>query len=1120
MGDRRRAVGLTTVVFVDVEGSTALLQRVGDESGLASIRRQLDTVRARVAAYGGIEVKSLGDGLLVTFASPRQAVSFALASQRALAGSLPRVRFGINTGEAVDLDTDVHGSAVNAAARISGRAAGGEVLVSDVVRQLVGGTAPTIRFSDRGRCRLRGFAERWHLWIAEDNQGEGFAPATIGRVAELTTVADVVASTSAGVGRVVVVEGEAGIGKTQLVREAASRARRAELSLVEVTADEVVRRPGVVAHGLLNATRRSLHGRTRLDELLNARPSSPPGGEDLSYAIVEASVDLVEELARIRPVLLAAEDLHWADDLSLAVLIAFVRRAGVSRFGVVGSLRPSPRPTALDRLLELVHHGLGVHIRLGSLDEVDVHALASAQLGAAPGPRLCERLRATSGNPLYVTELLRSLDDDGLLRVDAGVVDVTQGAMPANLNETLVRRLSWLPSETIELLRLASLLGGAFTLGDLAAITRRPVIDVAAWLREASLAGLIVGDRDRLAFRHDLIRDAVYGYMLPAERRDLHRAAGQALADAGAPTQQIAEQFARGALPGDLEAVRWLERAAGETISVSPASAVALFERAVALAPTNWPGRAALQARAIEPLIRCGGYDDAEAIAKALLASSPRPDVEYAALRGLSWVYGGRGDYVAAIAAWERAAAAPVAPADETRLHRCLAATLSMLIGLTTVDDARRLAEEALAEAVAVDDAPTQCFAHQCLGGFAAFSGHVATSQQHFIDSMALLDTGQVVDAATYLIPDLFHALGLLELDSVDEAGTAADQARQRAEEGGAVGRLPMAYVVAALAGFYAGRWDDALTELEAGLAVIDDTGNLNYMLYYEALLAKIAIHRGDLATAESQLKSGTRRLATRAPLLGVDWLVGTQAEYLAATERVGPALTLAATSWEQLAPARYSAGYRGRGIFLVRLAVGAGRDELADAVTVELEKGARRTPAASAVGAALLCRGLVERDPAPALEAMARYRETPLRPDLAVCCEDAARLLAAAGRRDEAVALLHEAAGIHANLDATADTARVDAALTALGVQRPRRRASRPTFGWDSLTPMETQVSTLVAEGLTNPEIGARLYISRRTVETHLSHVFTKLALGGRTQLAAELSKRTMVSPAAPGRS
>src|SRR5262245_5606837 len=142
--------GLTTVVFVDVERSTELLNRVGDDAGTASVRHQLDLVRERIEPYGGNEVKSLGDGLMLTFSSPRQAVSFALASQRGLAGSAPRVRFGINTGEVIAADADPLGGAVNAASRIADRAAGGEVLVSDVVRQLVG-TAPTIRFLDRGR---------------------------------------------------------------------------------------------------------------------------------------------------------------------------------------------------------------------------------------------------------------------------------------------------------------------------------------------------------------------------------------------------------------------------------------------------------------------------------------------------------------------------------------------------------------------------------------------------------------------------------------------------------------------------------------------------------------------------------------------------------------------------------------------------------------------------------------------------------------------------------------------------------------------------------------------------------------------------------------------------------
>ena len=146
---------LVTVVFVDIEGSTALVDRLGDEAGTAAVGAQLSAVRERIEPYGGREVKSPGDGLTLTFSSPRLAVSFALASQRALAGTTPRVRIGINTGEVLAAGGDPVGGAVNAPARIAARADGGEVLVSEVVRQLVG-SAPAVRFVDRGRCRLKG----------------------------------------------------------------------------------------------------------------------------------------------------------------------------------------------------------------------------------------------------------------------------------------------------------------------------------------------------------------------------------------------------------------------------------------------------------------------------------------------------------------------------------------------------------------------------------------------------------------------------------------------------------------------------------------------------------------------------------------------------------------------------------------------------------------------------------------------------------------------------------------------------------------------------------------------------------------------------------------------------
>jgi class 3 adenylate cyclase len=154
---------LVTVVFVDVERSTELLIERGDAEGTAVIDAVLDAVGAQVEPHGGRLVKSLGDGMMVVFPAPRQAVSFAVAVQQALAGTLPQVRIGVNTGEVVDERDDPVGEAVHAAARITAKAAGGETLVSDVVRQLVG-SMPGLRFVDRGRKRLRGFPERWRVF--------------------------------------------------------------------------------------------------------------------------------------------------------------------------------------------------------------------------------------------------------------------------------------------------------------------------------------------------------------------------------------------------------------------------------------------------------------------------------------------------------------------------------------------------------------------------------------------------------------------------------------------------------------------------------------------------------------------------------------------------------------------------------------------------------------------------------------------------------------------------------------------------------------------------------------------------------------------------------------------
>lgn len=1106
--ERGSDAGLTTVVFADVEGSTSLIDRVGDRAGTEAINHQLERVRQRIDAYGGREVKSLGDGVMLTFASPRQAVGFALATQRALAASAPRVRIGINTGEVIDTSSDPIGGAVNAAARIAGRADGGEILVSDVVRQLVG-VAPSVAFVDRGRHRLKGFNDRWQLWQATDATEGGAGSGTVGRVDEMAVLQGFVSSLIAGAGGAIVLEGEAGIGKTHLVREVSAMARFAGVQVVEVAADEVTRRVGLVPHRLIEESRVQAEHRERLRELMSL---SSGGGDpgDLSFAIVEACVDAIESLARADAALLVVEDAHWSDDLTLAVLRSLIPRSRSAQFGVVVSLRPAPRPAAVDRMIDSLHDADGSHLRLGAFDEVDLHALSAAITGAAPGRELRARLLATGGNPLFVAELLRSFDDEGLLRIDSGIAEVPPSTVPSGLNETLVRRLSWLPVETRELLRLASLLGTSFTLADLSTVTGRSVIDVAAWLREASLAGLITGDGDRLAFRHDLVRDAVYGDMLAAERRDLHRAAAPALARAGAPTQQIARQFARGAEPGDLDAVGWLVRAADETVSMAPAAAIALYDEALDLAPDIWDGRAHVQAQMIEPIAWCGRFDRAEQLATSVLDAAPPTEVEYAALRGLSAVYGNRGDIPEAIATLRRVVdLAGAVPVEESVRLRGIAAQLEVLTGSLAPDEGLLVGADALDHGIEVDDATTQCLAHQVLGVIRLVTGHGPDAHVHLRQAVALYDSGKVTPAS-YLIPDHFHAVGLVEMGELDAGLAAAGAARVRYERRGALSQLPMAYVITGFVHYYAGRFDQAIAELEAAAAVVDDTGNLNFVLFAESLLARMAIRRGELDAASAYLGAGITRLTSGGSLFGADWLLDAQTQYLVATGDHDAALNVAELTWSQTESLRFFYGYRERGVVAIRLALAGGRRDFADVVAASFEEGRRRCPTVSAEAFAGQARGLVEGDADQLADAAAQLGGTPLALACASCCEDAAAALATIDRNDDAIALLDKALAIHVTAGAAADVERVEASRGRLGAQVRRVRTPRPTFGWDSLTPTELVVSELVAQGLTNPEIGSRLHVSRRTVESHLAHIFRKLDFVSRTQLASEFTRRT----------
>ncbi|HET6967449.1 MAG TPA: AAA family ATPase, partial [Ornithinibacter sp.] len=355
----------------------------------------------------------------------------------------------------------------------------------------------------------------------------------VGREAELAEAGAAVRRLVEGRAGALVIEGEAGIGKTHLVRSVVDDARSRGVTVLHGQAHPFERtRPfGVVVEALDLRRRSPDPRRAAIGALLAGQGGgpTPPAAGDLQYRVVEEVVDLVESSCARAPVLLVAEDLHWADAGSLLALSSMARRLPLSALLLVVTTRPSPVPAEVVRLIDDLSAGGARNLHLQPLEPHEVVALTSRTLGATPGPTLTALLAKAGGNPLWATAALRALGDEGMLRRTGDCVEATTSELPASLGDLVVRRLLDLPAPTLELLQVTAVLGDAVSVRDLAAVARRPPTEVAAGLTEAFDAHLLEEVDDRVVFRHQLVHDAIYRHLPVPARRLLHREAAVAL---------------------------------------------------------------------------------------------------------------------------------------------------------------------------------------------------------------------------------------------------------------------------------------------------------------------------------------------------------------------------------------------------------------------------------------------------------------------------------------------------------------------------------------------------------------------------------------------------------------
>ena len=913
------------------------------------------------------------------------------------------------------------------------------------------------------------------------------------------------------------VEGEPGIGKSSLVAEAMA-ANDPGWDIGWGMADQLTER--LPLRVMLECLQVRLGSpdprRAHAAELLRNKQQSLFAGGDASATGVEVLVTLVDELCAVAPLVLVIDDLQWADESSLVVWHQLAASIGQQRLLLIGTCRPTPRRLAVEQVRAAVARRGGAVLTLEPLPETDVAALVTAMVGAPPGDSLRRLTAQAAGNPLYVRELIDAFVRDQAVQIKP-VAEVTlPGAqLPGSLTGVLTERLSSVSAETAQMLRAAALLGGRFAPADLAVVLRRPVSDLAAVLDEAVTAGILADSGPELVFRHPLIRQALYESMPLALRTALHAEAARELAAVGADVLSVAQQLSAAGRPKGW-ALEWLIQAASALATRAPQLAVELLRRELDETPSGSQAWDGLMTSLVWAQLAAGSYQEAVRQASWALTvmTDPGRRAETYWILAHAEVSTGHGDD--AIATVRQALAPADLPGD---WHARMLALLSMLERgrADGFNAARTFARLALAAAEDAGDPFATAHALFDLWLTCSVRRDHAAALGH-IDRALLVLGDDAGHADLRLIALDARTFALQNLDRWPQAELALRDAREFAQRTGSPDRAT--WTNAAVLRYWLGQWDDALAEL--GSDSTDPFGMMYFFLRDRAsalllhgLTALIAGRREQRTMADEQLEKG---LAL--PIENVtdrenqDFLVAAHALALEQSGETRQAMeTLAVlltrrdgemTLIHQWLPE------------LVRLALAAGDRETAQAAAraCQAEATAETRPARAAA-ASLRCRGLLETDPGPLQEAVEHYRTVGPAVELPAALEDLAVVLAEHGREEEARAALTEATALYDGIAARWDIRRAESRLRAYGIRRGARgrRSPRAASGWEALTPTEVKIAALVARGDSTSDIARSMFLSRRTVQTYISRILTKLDAKSRVEIVGE-ALRQGVSP------
>lgn len=931
--------------------------------------------------------------------------------------------------------------------------------------------------------------------------------ALLERDEELAAIEWLLRGAGNGTGGLLTIEAEAGAGKTVLLDDAARLGEEAGLRVLRARGGEFERD---FAYGVVRqlfeplladaSLREELLGGGAVPAAVVFDPAGAPtqGGDPL--AIQHGLYCLVQALIGSSPLLVLIDDAQWADLATLRALVYLGRRLGGLGAGMALAVRtgePGEHEPLLD---ELRQEPDAVTIEPAPLSATAVGSLIAAEAGIATEDGLVAAARdATGGNPFLLIELLRALD---LERLDGERVDAGHLAQLAasGASRAILTRLNRLGEDAVTAAQAVAVLEPNAGAQRIAALSGLPAESVASACERLVVARLLA-DAQPVAFVHPLVRAAVLSEM-PAPRRAAdHARAARLLSTDGAAADTVAGHLLLSEPAGDSWSVAELRSAAAEALGRgAPVTAVSYLRRALREPPPQ-PDRLAVRRELGTALLRADepeGIDVLRSVRGALDAPLERASIAAELSVSFAFRHPGAEEGVALLEASLR----EIGPGDTDLAHFLRGQLLMhMMSGLEEVPAGVRPEREAWPDG---ESRSGRFLLRQLSYLYALGFGRIEDALE--LATKAGVDPDRYAEDVRAGFPS-HYAWGAMALaDRGDQVAAPLAIAMEASKQRGAPASVAAAYGVRAYCGYLDGDLKAAQADVGVALRVMRSSERSVMLGGWTRTAVVIAIERGELDGAQQLLDDVWRRGDLGAGLPGT-FLLLARGQFRASSGRYAEARGDFIAAGERVAWLPYAnpelLGWR-IGLALAENALG--NDKEAQQLAAEAVRLAREAGGPRGIGIALRAQGAVIRG-AEGIEllraAIDELDGTRARLEHAKALVELGAALRRGNRRREAREPLREGLDLAHHCGATALEERARTELTATGA-RPRKAV---LSGVEALTPSELRVARMAAEGMTNRQIAQSLFVTPKTVETHLRHVYQKLEVAGRADLAAVLA-------------